>query len=60
MTLFSIEDDLFQGRIDEPLEESKISNNATIVSVLFNYENVMSCVKQSLEKNGVIVPVITC
>lgn len=60
VTLFSIEDDLSQGSIDEPLEERWILNNIRIIADLFDYGNVMSRVKQSLENNGLMEPNSTC
>ncbi len=58
--LFSIEGDLSQGSIDEPLEERWILNNLKIISDLFDYGNVMSRVKQSLENNGLMSPNTSC
>lgn len=60
VTLFSIEDDLSQRSIDEPLAEILILNNIKIISDLFDYGNVMSRVRHSLEKNGLMGPDTSC
>lgn len=59
VTVFSIENDLFQDVINEPLSESSVLNNIKIISDLYDYGNVMSRVKKSLENNGLMTPVIS-
>lgn len=55
VTVFSIEDDLLQSNVDEPLTESIVSHNVKILSDLYDYDLVKSRVRQSLEKNGLMI-----
>ena len=53
--VFSIEDDLLQSKVDEPLTESIVSHNVKILSDLYDYDLVKSRVRHSLEMNGLMI-----
>lgn len=48
--VFSIEKDLTQQSVNEPLDESEVNHNCCIIRELYDYDHVMSRVKSTLER----------